>query len=157
MPSCIFACSTQKHQPPSRPCAADWERSKENCTDWFIWLFKGLIGGLSPFKRVHRDIFFDNCGSKIEVCLCLLEVLEGLERSGRLVGKMSSYFRPDPTWRYRVYGQKKCWMDFLEISSGNLTETWIEKPVKNLKKNLPEAPPQKTNCRLTMPHLRVRL
>ena len=26
-----------------------------------------------------------------------LEVLESLERSGRLVGKMSSYFHPDPT------------------------------------------------------------
>ena len=33
-------------------------------------------------------------------------VLEGLGRSGRLVGKMSSYFRPDPTWWHRVKTRK---------------------------------------------------
>ena len=50
--------------------------------------------------------FFEHFGPNILVLLRFLQALDGLERSGRLVGKRSSHFRPDPISRYRVMTKK---------------------------------------------------
>ena len=67
---------------------------------WFIVPCEGVPGGLGPFKRGlagFLGIFSAIGGSKILVFPLLLDVLEGLERSGRLIARLSCYFRPDPT------------------------------------------------------------
>ena len=58
-------------------------------------LVKNLAENLS--KNVLKLFLINNCGSNILVFLWFLEVLEGLARSGRLIGIISFYFHRNPT------------------------------------------------------------
>ena len=51
-----------------------------------------LKEGLNDVQLFLQNKSVSNCLD----FLWLLDVLEGFERSGRLIGKMSSYFRPVP-------------------------------------------------------------
>ena len=61
---------------------------------------KGLIRGVRSIfmsSKGFSAMFSNKSVSKMLVFVRFGEFLEGLERSGRLMGTISFYFRPDPT------------------------------------------------------------
>ena len=66
--------------------------------DFYLFVFENV--GLLNFGC--PQVFGGPGGFRILVVLRFLEALEGLERSGRLVGKISSRFRRNPISWYRL-------------------------------------------------------